>query len=35
MEGVARDIVGPTMEQADTEFFARIRQIWDWANDGG
>jgi putative ATP-dependent endonuclease of OLD family len=35
MEGVARDIVGPTNEQADAEFLARIDQIWDWPKDGG
>jgi hypothetical protein len=35
MEGVARDIVGPDLTDADREFTALIEGIFGWANDGG
>jgi putative ATP-dependent endonuclease of the OLD family len=34
MEDVARDIVGPDLENADEGFRKLIAAIFDWAGDG-
>ena len=35
MEGVARDIVGPNLDDADPDFVALIDELFEWASDGG
>jgi putative ATP-dependent endonuclease of OLD family len=35
MEGVARDIVGPDLDDADPDFVALIDELFEWASDGG
>ena len=35
MEGVARDIVGPDLDDADPDFVALIDEVFEWASDGG
>jgi putative ATP-dependent endonuclease of the OLD family len=35
MEGVARDIVGPDLDDADPDFVALIDELFEWAGDGG
>jgi hypothetical protein len=35
MEGVARDIVGPDLDDADPDFVALIEELFEWASDGG
>jgi hypothetical protein len=35
MEGVARDIVGPDLDNADPDFVALIDDLFAWASDGG
>ena len=35
MEDVARDIVGPDLDNADAEFREFIEAVFAWANDGG
>jgi putative ATP-dependent endonuclease of the OLD family len=35
MEGVARDIVGPDLDDADPDFVALTDELFEWASDGG
>jgi hypothetical protein len=35
MEGVARDIVGPDLDNADPDFVALIDELFAWAGDDG
>jgi putative ATP-dependent endonuclease of the OLD family len=35
MESVARDIVGPDLDHADSDFAALIDGLFEWASDGG